>query len=213
MRPSDSSTRVGVDLIRGLRAHPLALNHGLHRSGNPRFKWPLIKEVQAPDPPLFPSPPYSLACQFHPTVSLRNRYLLSRLRERGNISFHHFLRSLFLAALFSVRAFLLHLSERLCHIFDLMPNFEAYVDRCRLRSRHRDTIAGPRVDLDDLLLFQFVLPIPSEQAQYGTAFPVASCRSARPLSENVNMAFHLSSRTIDRVLAPFLSCKVETGGR
>jgi len=50
MRPSDPSTRVGVDLIRGLRAHPLALNHELHRSGNPRFKWPLIKEVQAPIP-------------------------------------------------------------------------------------------------------------------------------------------------------------------
>ena len=70
---------------------------------------------------------------------------------------HHFLRALFLAALFCVRAFLLHLSKRLCHVFDLMPNFKAYIDRGTLRSRHSDTIAGPRVDLDDLLLVQFVL--------------------------------------------------------
>ena len=61
---------------------------------------------------------------------------------------HHFLRILFLATLFRVRAFLLHLSKRLCHVFDLMPNFKAYVDRGTLRSRHRDTIAGPRIDLD-----------------------------------------------------------------
>ena len=70
---------------------------------------------------------------------------------------HRFLRTLFLAALFCVRAFLLHLPKRFCHVFDLMPNFKAYVDRGTLRSSHRDTIAGPRVDLDDLLLFEFVL--------------------------------------------------------
>ena len=51
----------------------------------------------------------------------------------------------------------MHLSKRFCHVFDLMQNFKAYVDRGTLRNRHRDTIAGPRVDLDDLLLFQFVL--------------------------------------------------------
>ena len=42
--------------------------------------------------------------------------------------FHHFLRILFLVALFRVRAFLLHLSKRLCHVFDLIPNIKAYVD-------------------------------------------------------------------------------------
>src|SRR5260370_18969148 len=68
------------------------------------------------------------------------------------------LRFLFLVALFSVRAFLLHLSKRLCHVFELIPNIKAYVDRGALRSRHRDTIARPRINLDDLLLFQFVLP-------------------------------------------------------
>jgi hypothetical protein len=58
---------------------------------------------------------------------------------------HHFLRILFLVALFRVRAFLLHLSKRLCHVFDLIPNIKAYVDRGALRTRHRDTIAGPRI--------------------------------------------------------------------
>src|SRR5271157_4109192 len=70
---------------------------------------------------------------------------------------HYFLRILFLVALFRVRAFLLHLSKRLCHVFDLIPNIKAYVDRGALCSRHRDTIAGPRIDLDDLLLLRFVL--------------------------------------------------------
>src|SRR5271166_4560527 len=58
------------------------------------------------------------------------------------------LRILFLVALFRVRAFLLHLLKRLCHVFDLIPNIKAYVDRGALRTRHRDTIAGPRIDLD-----------------------------------------------------------------
>ena len=70
---------------------------------------------------------------------------------------NHCLRFLFFVALFSVRAFLLHLSKRLCHVFHLIPDIKAYVDRRGLLSRHRDTIAGPRIDLDDLLLFQFVL--------------------------------------------------------
>ena len=42
---------------------------------------------------------------------------------------NHCLRFLFLVALFSVRAFLLHLSKRLCHVFELIPNIKAYVDR------------------------------------------------------------------------------------
>src|SRR5258708_16899575 len=67
------------------------------------------------------------------------------------------LRFLCFVALFSVRAFLLHLSKRLCHVFHLIPDIKAYVDRRGLLSRHRDTIAGPRIDLDDLLLVQFVL--------------------------------------------------------
>jgi len=69
---------------------------------------------------------------------------------------HHFLRILFLS-LFSLRAFLLNHSKRLCHVFDPIPNIKAYVDRGVLGSRQGDTIAGPRIDLDDLLLLQFVL--------------------------------------------------------
>jgi hypothetical protein len=46
----------------------------------------------------------------------------------------------------------LHLSKRLRHVLDLMPNIKTYVDRCALLSRHRDTIAGPCIYLDDLLL-------------------------------------------------------------
>jgi hypothetical protein len=57
----------------------------------------------------------------------------------------------------AAEAFLLHLSKRLCHVFHLIPDIKAYVDRRGLLSRHRDTIAGPRIDLDDLLLVQFVL--------------------------------------------------------
>ena len=65
----------------------------------------------------------------------------------------HFLRTLFLAALFRMRAFLMNLSKRLCHVINVLPNFKANVNRGTLRSCHRDTIAGTRVDLDDFLLF------------------------------------------------------------
>ena len=73
-----------------------------------------------------------------------------------------------------MRAFLLHLSKRLRHVFDLTPNIKAYIDWGALRSRHRDTIAGPRIDLDDLLLFQFVLrtedkPCKGDLLQIGTS--------------------------------------------
>ena len=91
-------------------------------------------------------------------VSLCALFGISATKKTRQYFVHsHFLRTLFLAALFRVRAFLLHLSKRLCHVFDLIPNIKAYVDRGALRSRHRDTIAGPRVDLDDFLLFQLVL--------------------------------------------------------
>jgi hypothetical protein len=81
----------------------------------------------------------------HPEPNTPKKELFRPLRR--------FLRTLFLVALFRVRTFLLHLSKRHCHVFGLMPNFKAYVDRGMLCSRHRDTIAGPRVDFDDLLLF------------------------------------------------------------
>jgi hypothetical protein len=84
---------------------------------------------------------------------------------------HHFLRILFLVALFRVRAFLLHLSKRLCHVFDLIPNINA-VDRGTLRSRHRDTIAGPRIDLDDLLLLRFVLRTEDKSRKLGAALQI-----------------------------------------
>jgi len=44
-----------------------------------------------------------------------------------------------------------------CNIFNLVPNIKTYVDRGTLLSRHRDTIAGPRIYLDDFFLLRFVL--------------------------------------------------------
>ena len=85
---------------------------------------------------------------------------------------NHCLRFLFFVALFSVRAFLLHLSKRLCHVFHLIPDIKAYVDRRGLLSRHRDTIAGPRIDLDDLLLFQFVLCPEDKSRKIGAALEI-----------------------------------------
>jgi hypothetical protein len=82
------------------------------------------------------------------------------------------LRFLFLVALFSVRAFLLDLSKRLCHVFELIPNIKAYVDRRGLLSRHRDTIAGPRINLDDLLLFQFVLRTEDKSPKIGAVLEI-----------------------------------------
>src|SRR5258708_28075132 len=82
------------------------------------------------------------------------------------------LRFLSLVALFSVRAFLLHLSKRLCHVFELIPNIKADVDRGALRSRHRDTIAGPRIDLDDLLLLRFVLRTEDKSRKIGAALEI-----------------------------------------
>src|SRR5258708_682784 len=84
------------------------------------------------------------------------------------------LRFLFLTALFSVRAFLLHLSKRLCHVFELIPNIKAYVDRRRLLSRHRDTIARPRIDLDDLLLLQFALCTEDKSRKIGAALEIVN---------------------------------------
>src|SRR6266581_5255856 len=78
----------------------------------------------------------------------------------------------FLVALFSVRAFLLHLSKRLCHVFELIPNIKAYVDRRGLLSRHCDTIAGARINLDDLLLFQFVLRIEDKSRKIGAVLEI-----------------------------------------
>ena len=60
------------------------------------------------------------------------------------------LRILFLVALFRLRTFLLHLSKRLRHVSDLIPNIETYVDRRALLSRYRDTIAGSCIYFDDL---------------------------------------------------------------
>jgi hypothetical protein len=41
-----------------------------------------------------------------------------------------------------VRAFLLHLSKRLCHVFELIPNIKAYVDRGALRNLWRTCIGS-----------------------------------------------------------------------
>src|SRR6266581_9018902 len=80
----------------------------------------------------------------------------------------------FLVALFSVRAFLLHLSKRLCHVFQLIPNIKAYVDRRGLLSRHRDTIAGPRINLDDLLRLQFALCAEDKSRKIGAALKIVN---------------------------------------
>jgi hypothetical protein len=61
----------------------------------------------------------------------------------------------------------LHLSKRLCHVFELIPNIKAYVDRGALRHSHRDTIAGSRIDLDDLLLLRFVLRTEDKSRKIG----------------------------------------------
>src|SRR5208283_4692059 len=100
-------------------------------------------------------------------------YLSATDSEKGDIpSTNHCLRFLFFVALFSVRAFLLHLSKRLCHVFHLIPDIKAYVDRRGLLSRHRDTIAGPRIDLDDLFLFQFVLCTEDQSRKIGAALEI-----------------------------------------
>src|SRR5260370_29120933 len=85
---------------------------------------------------------------------------------------HHCLLLLCLVALVSSRAFLLHLSKRLCHVFELIPNIKAYVDRRGLLSRHRDPIARPRIDLDDLLLFQLVLCAEDKSRKIGSALEI-----------------------------------------
>jgi hypothetical protein len=83
--------------------------------------------------------------------------LINRDDQKTLSRLNHCLRFLFLAAFFVLRAFLLHLSKRLRHVFELIPNIKAYIDRRGLLSRHRDAIARPCIDLDDLLLLQFVL--------------------------------------------------------
>src|SRR5260221_13488675 len=85
---------------------------------------------------------------------------------------NHCLRFLFLVVLFSVRAVLLHLSKRLCHVFELIPNIKAYVDRSALRSRHRDTIAGSSIDLGDLLLLRFVLRTDDKARKIGAMLEI-----------------------------------------
>ncbi len=79
-----------------------------------------------------------------------------------------------MVALFCVRAFVLHLSIRLCHVLDLFPDIEAYVDRRALLSRHRDAIAGPRIDLDNLPLFQFVLRTDNKCRKIGAALEIVN---------------------------------------
>jgi hypothetical protein len=74
------------------------------------------------------------------------------LHSRGLTTFS---RILFLVAFFRLRVFLSHRSKHFCHVFDLVPNIKTYVDRGTLLSRHRDAIAGSRIDLDDLLLMRF----------------------------------------------------------
>src|SRR5271165_1652201 len=82
------------------------------------------------------------------------------------------LRFLFFVTLLRARAFLLDLSKRLCHVFHLIPDIKAHVDRRGLLSRHRNTIARPRIDLDDLLLFEFVLCTEDKSRKIGAALEI-----------------------------------------
>jgi hypothetical protein len=61
----------------------------------------------------------------------------------------------------------LHLSKRLRHALDLIPNIKTYVDRCALLSRHPYTIAGPCIYLNDLLLLRFVLSAEDKSRKIG----------------------------------------------
>src|SRR5215469_11500965 len=56
---------------------------------------------------------------------------------------NHLLRILFRVAIFGLRAFLLHLSKGLCHVFDMIPDIAAYINWRGLLRRHRDTVAWP----------------------------------------------------------------------
>ena len=63
-------------------------------------------------------------------------------------------------------------SEHLCHVFHLIPDIKAHEDRSELLSRHGDTIAGPRIDLDDLLLMRFVLRAEDKSRKIGAVLQV-----------------------------------------
>src|SRR6516164_35703 len=82
---------------------------------------------------------------------------IDRFADLHSRGLNHLLRILFLVALFRLRAFLVHLSKHFRHVLDLVPNIKTYVDRGALLSRHRYTIAGPCIYLDDLLLLRFGL--------------------------------------------------------
>jgi len=85
---------------------------------------------------------------------------------------NHLLRILFLVTLFRLRAFLLQLSKHLCHVFDLVPDIAAYIDWRGLLSRHRDTVAGPCIYLNDFLLLRFVLRTEDKSRKIGAALEI-----------------------------------------
>src|SRR6516165_7131056 len=97
------------------------------------------------------------------------------LAQQKRSIFHplnHILGILFLVAVFSLRASLLHLSKCIRHVLDLIPNIKTYVDRCALLSRHRYTIAGPSIYVDDLLLLQFVLSAEDKSRKIGAPLEI-----------------------------------------
>jgi hypothetical protein len=53
-----------------------------------------------------------------------------------------------------------------------LADIKAHEDRSGLLSRHGDTIAGPRIDFDDLLLLQFVLPAQDKSRKIGAVLQV-----------------------------------------
>jgi hypothetical protein len=96
---------------------------------------------------------------------------LADLHSRGSTPL---LRILFLIALFCLQAFLLHLSKHLCHVINFVPNIKTYVDRGALLNRHRDTIAGSCIYLDDVLPLRFVLRAEYKSGKIGVPLEIVN---------------------------------------
>ena len=83
---------------------------------------------------------------YHPIAKRRTYYTLRtradpdqwiNIAAELSIHLNCLLRILFLVALFRPRAFLLYLSKRFRHVFDLIPNVKTYVDRRAAESPSR----------------------------------------------------------------------------
>lgn len=66
----------------------------------------------------------------------------------------------------------MQLSEHLDHVFHFIPDIETHEDGSELLSRHGDTIARQRIDLDDLHLLRFILRAQNKFRKIGVALQV-----------------------------------------